>query len=95
VREPQGDDAAMMEDLRRRFEGVLQGMLEGMWTLIQDEEVLDQCVGALVEWQTLIRRASMAGVGMTGRLPLGARGPLTGEAPPTDRGPAGGALGAP
>jgi hypothetical protein len=32
---------------------------------------------------------------MTGRLPPGAGGPPAGGAPPADRGPGGGALGAP
>jgi hypothetical protein len=34
-----------LEDFRRRLEVVLQGVPEGMWTQIQDEGVLEQCVG--------------------------------------------------
>jgi hypothetical protein len=33
-REPQGDAAAVLEDLRRRFERVLQGVPEGVWAHI-------------------------------------------------------------
>jgi hypothetical protein len=66
-----------------------------MWTCIQDEGVLEQCVGLPVESQTLIHRAAVAGVAMTGRLPPGPEGPLAGGAPPPERGPGGGALEAP
>jgi hypothetical protein len=38
-----------MEDLRHRFEEVLQGVSEGMWSHIQDERFLEKCVGVLVE----------------------------------------------
>jgi hypothetical protein len=84
-----------MEDLRRRFEEVLQGVSEGMWAHIQDERVLEQCVGVPTEWQTLIHWEAVAGAAMTGRLPPGPGGPPAGGAPPADRGPGGGALGAP
>jgi hypothetical protein len=63
--------------------------LEGMWCHNKDERVLEQCVGILTEWRTVICQAAVAGATMTGRLPPGPRGP------PTDRGPGGGALGAP
>jgi hypothetical protein len=50
-----------LEDLRRWFEWVLQGVPEGIWAHIQDEEVLDQCVGVPTEWQTLIHREAVGG----------------------------------
>jgi len=67
---------------------------EGIWAHIQDNEVLDQCVGVSVEWQALICRETVVGVAMTGRLPLGVGGPPAGGAPLTDKGPRGGDLGA-
>jgi hypothetical protein len=54
------------EDFHRRLEVVLQGVPEGMWMQIQDEGVLEQCVGLPVELRTLIHRAAVAGVAMTG-----------------------------
>jgi hypothetical protein len=66
-----------------------------MWSHIQDERVLEQCVGLPAELWTLIYRAAVVGATMTRRLPLGPRGPPAGGAPPADRGPGGGALGAP
>jgi hypothetical protein len=49
-------------------------------------------VGLLAELQTLIHRAVVAGVAMTGRLPPRPKGLLAGGAPPPERGPGGGAL---
>jgi hypothetical protein len=63
---PQRKADGRMEDLRHRFEEVLQGVLEGMWSHIQDEIFLEKCVGVLVEWQTLIHRATIAGEAMIG-----------------------------
>jgi hypothetical protein len=66
-----------------------------MWAHIQDEEVLEQCVGLPIEWQTLIHRAAVTGATMTAQLPPGPGGPPTGGAPLANKGTAGGALGAP
>ena len=33
-----------------RLEAVLQGVPERMWVRIQDEEILEQCVGILTKW---------------------------------------------
>jgi hypothetical protein len=59
----------VLKDFRRWLEVVLQGVHDGMWSHIQDEQVLEQCVGLLTELRTLIRRAAVAGETMTGRLP--------------------------
>jgi hypothetical protein len=56
------------EDFLRRLEVVLQGVPEGMWVHIQDEGILEQCIGLLVELQTLIHRAAVAGAAMTGQV---------------------------
>jgi hypothetical protein len=74
TREPQGDAGVMLEDLRRCFKWVLHGVL-GMWAHIQDEEVLEQCVGLPVEWRTLICQVALTGAVMTCRMPSRPRGP--------------------
>jgi hypothetical protein len=43
------------EDIRCRLEAVLQGVLEGMWSHIQDEGILEQCVGVPLMWRTVVR----------------------------------------
>jgi hypothetical protein len=50
-------------------------------------------MGIPTEWRTLIRRATVVQVVMTGRLPPGPGGPLVGRAPPDNRGPRGDHLG--
>jgi hypothetical protein len=70
-------------------------MPEGMWSCIQDEGILDQCVGVSLTWRIVVRRAAVAGVAMTRRLPLGPEGPVVGGAPPPEGGVGGGALEAP
>jgi hypothetical protein len=59
------------------------------------DEVLDQCVGVLAEWRALIQKEVVVGEAMTRQFPLGSGGPPVGGAPPTHRGPGGGALGVP
>jgi hypothetical protein len=66
---PPTEASGVLEDFHRRLEVVLQGVPEGMWTQIQDEGVLEQCVGLPVELWTLIHRAAVVGAAMTGRLP--------------------------
>jgi hypothetical protein len=90
---PQVEVDRDLEDFRRQLEVVLQGVPEGMWSHIQDERVLEQCVGGPTELQTLIHREVVAGETMTGRLPPRPGGPPAGGVPPA--GPGGGALGAP
>jgi hypothetical protein len=46
-------------------------------------------------WQTMVRRAAVAGDAMTGQLPPGPEGPIMGGAPPPKGGPGGGVLEAP
>jgi hypothetical protein len=82
-----------INDLCHRLEVVLQGVPEGMWSHIQDERVLEPCVGGSAEWRTLIPRAAVEGVAMTGQLPCGPGGPPAGGVPPANIGPSGGALG--
>jgi hypothetical protein len=51
---PPAEAGGEFEDFHRRLEVVLQGVPEGMWVWIQDEGVLEQCVGLPVELWTLI-----------------------------------------
>jgi hypothetical protein len=95
-----------LEDLHRRFEAVLRDVPEGMWTRIQDEGYLEQCIGLPVPWRGLVRRAAVAAAMTSGRLPPGQEGlagappPPAGAGrggppPPPEGGAAGGALEAP
>jgi hypothetical protein len=95
-----------MDDIRRRFEAVLRDVPEGMWTRIQDEGFLEQCVGLPAPWRGLVRRAAVAAAMTSGRLPPGQEGPAgvpppppraggEGPPPPPEGGAAGGALEAP
>jgi hypothetical protein len=45
-----GDDA----DLVRHFETVFRDVPEGMWTQIQDEEFLEQCIGLPPPWRSIM-----------------------------------------
>jgi hypothetical protein len=92
---PPADAGVDFEDIRRRLEAVLQGMPEGMWSRIQDEGILEQCVGIPPPWRAVVRRAAVAGAAMTGRLPPGQEGPVVGGGPPPEGGAGGGALEAP
>jgi hypothetical protein len=38
---------------------------EGMWSCIQDEGILEQCVGVPPPWQDVVRRAAVASAAMT------------------------------
>jgi hypothetical protein len=95
-----------IEDLHHRFEAVLRDVPEGMWTRIQDEGFLEQCIGLPAPWRGLVRRAAVAAAMTSGCLPLGQEGPAgappplpgaggEGPPPPPEGGPAGGALEAP
>jgi hypothetical protein len=70
------------EDICRRLEVVLQDVLEGMWSRIQDEGILEQCVGVPPPWWAVVRRAAVAGAVMTRRLPSRQEGPVGGGPPP-------------
>jgi hypothetical protein len=52
---PPADAGADFEDIRHRLEAVLQGMPEGMWSRIQDEGILEQCVGVPPPWRAVVR----------------------------------------
>jgi hypothetical protein len=58
------------EDIRRHLEAVLQDVPEDMWSRIQDEGILEQCVGVMPPWRAVVRRAAVVGVVMTRRLSL-------------------------
>jgi hypothetical protein len=92
---PPVDVGADFEDIHHRLEAVLQGVLEGMWSRIQDEVILEQCVGILLPWRAMVRRAAVAGAAMTGRLPPGQEGPIVGGGPLLEGGVGGGSLEAP
>jgi len=51
---PPVDAEADFEDIRRHLEAVLQGVLEGMWSRIQDEGILEQCVGIPPPWRVVV-----------------------------------------
>jgi len=70
-------------------------MLEGMWSRIQDEGILEQCVGIPPPWRAMVRRTTVAGAAMTERLPPGQEGPVVGGRPPPEGGAGGGPLEAP
>jgi hypothetical protein len=63
-----------------------------MWSRIQDESILEKCVGVPLMWWTMVQQATVAGAAMTGRLPPGPEGPIAGGEPPPEGGPGGGAL---
>jgi hypothetical protein len=66
-----------------------------MWSHIQDEGILEQCVGVSLMWLTVVQRVAVAGVAMTGRLRPGPEGPIVGGESLPEGGARGGALGAP
>jgi hypothetical protein len=70
------------DDIRRRLETVLQDVPEGMWTRIQDESFLEQCVGVPPPWRAIVRRAAVLAAMTSGRLPPGQEGPMGGPPPP-------------
>jgi hypothetical protein len=74
------------EDIRRRLETVLQDMPEGMWSRIQDDSFLEQCVGVPLPWQAIVRRVAVAAAMMSGRLSPGQEGPIGGGPPPPEVG---------
>jgi hypothetical protein len=43
------------EDIRRRLETILQEVPEGIWSRIQDENFLEQCVGVPPPWRAIVR----------------------------------------
>jgi hypothetical protein len=63
---PPADARVDFEDIRHHLEVVLQSVPEGMWSRIQDEGILEQCVGILSPWRAMVRRAVVAGATMTG-----------------------------
>jgi hypothetical protein len=94
------------EDVVRRFETVLRGVPERLWIQIQDEDVLEQCVGLPQPWRSLLRRTAVLAAMTSGRLPPGQGGLADdpppppgvgrgGPPPPPEGGAAGGALEAP
>jgi hypothetical protein len=42
------------EDILRHLEAVLQGVPKGMWLCIQDEGILEQCVGVPPPWWAMV-----------------------------------------
>jgi len=94
------------EDLARRFETVFRDVPEGMWTQIQDEEFLEQCIGLPPPWRSIMRRATVLAAMTSERLPPRQGVPVDvpppppgagrgGPPPPPEGGAAGGALEAP
>jgi hypothetical protein len=81
---PLTDARADFEDIRHCLEAVLQGMPKGMWSCIQDEGILEQCVGISLPWRAVVRHVGVASVVMTRWLPLGQEGPVVGGGPPPE-----------
>jgi hypothetical protein len=92
---PPAEAGGDFEDIHHHLEAVLQGVPKGMWLCIQDEGIIEKCVGVPLMWQTMVRRAVVVGAAMTGWLPPGPKGPIVGGAPPPEGGPRGGSLEAP
>jgi hypothetical protein len=42
------------EDIRHHLEAVLQDVPEVMWSRIQDEGILEQCVGVPPPWRAIV-----------------------------------------
>jgi hypothetical protein len=70
------------EDIRRHLEVVLRDVPEGIWSHIQDEDLLEQCVGVSSPWRAIVRRASVAAALTNGRLLSGREGSVGGGPPP-------------
>ena len=97
---PRGDDpgagpshappaaAGADEDLVRRFETVFRDVPEGMWTQIQDEEFLEQCIILPPPWRSIMRRAAVLATMTSGRLSPRQGGPA--DVPPPPPGAGGG-----
>jgi hypothetical protein len=92
------------DDIGRRLETALQDVPEGMWTCIQDESFLEQCVGVPPPWRSIVRRAIVMDAMTSGRLSPRHEGPMGGppppgagggELPPPEGGAGGGAIEAP
>jgi hypothetical protein len=92
---PPAEAGGDSEDIHHHLEAVLQGVLEGMWSRIQDEGILEKCVGVPLMWWAVVRRAAVVGAAMTGRLSPGLEGPVVGGAPLPRGGAGGGVLEAP
>jgi hypothetical protein len=70
------------DDIRRLLETVLQDVPEGMWTRIEDEGFLEQCVGVPPPWRAIVRQAAVLAAMMSGCLPPRQEGPVGGPPPP-------------
>jgi hypothetical protein len=92
---PLAEAKGEFEDIRHLLEAVLQGVPKGMWSWIQDEGVLEKCMGVLLVWRTVVRREAIASAVMTGTFPRGVEGPIDSGVPPLERGPCGVDLEAP
>jgi hypothetical protein len=52
------------EDIHHYLEAVLQDVPEGMWSRIQDEGILEQCVGISPPWWAMVRWAAVVSAAM-------------------------------
>jgi hypothetical protein len=83
---PRAAARADYEDIRHRLETVLQDVPEGLWSRIQDETFLEQCVGVPSPWRAIMRRAAVVAAMTSRRLPPGQKGPVEGGPPPPGAG---------
>jgi hypothetical protein len=93
------------DDIRRHLETVLQDVLEGIWTHIQDESFMEQCVGVSSPWRAIVRRVAVLAAMNSGHLSPGQEGPVGGSPlpgaggggppPPPEGGVGGGAIKSP
>jgi hypothetical protein len=74
------------EDIRHRLETILQEVPKGLWSRIQDQTFLEQCVGVPPPWRAIVQRALVVFALMSGRLSSGQEGPAGGGPPPLGAG---------
>jgi hypothetical protein len=66
-----------------------------MWIRIQDEGLLEHCIGVPPPWRGIMRRAAVLATMTSGHLPLGQEGAVVVPPPPPEGGAGGGAIEAP
>ena len=76
------DMAALLEDIRRRCEGLLTGVSERGWQDL-DDQYIELCIGIPSEWRGIMRRMAMAGQTVHDLRTVGAE-PLARDPPESD-----------
>ena len=76
------DMAALVEDIRRRCEGLLTGVSERGWQDL-DDQYIELCIGLPSEWRGIMRHMVMVGQTMCDLRVVGAE-PLSLDPPESD-----------